>query len=177
MKSLMALMLIFSTLLFADPAEFISIDNVAVEGRSFTHSCGYFSNVESNLTVRFRKENMEPNTRVFLLYGWGGTEKVYGTSFIWREQNEVEMNPIERHVWQLELTKVLSERSSPIFIQDLNFAIRINEPGKVPYYEAIPGNGIAYVAHIQETTEAPACVNPGDTLPEMKPLIVQIVRK
>lgn len=176
MTLLISLFLSLGALVNAEPAEFISVDNVVVEGRAFTHSCGYFSNIESNLSIRFRKDNVEPNTRVFLLYGWGGVENIHNTSFVWRETKEVEMNLLERHVWHFDLTQILSERSSPIFIKDLNFVIRINEPGKTPYYEAIPGNGIAYVAHILDSAEAPACIAPGATRPEFEPLVVQIVR-
>ncbi|NBX92588.1 MAG: hypothetical protein EB078_05070 [Proteobacteria bacterium] len=175
MKLFTAVVILFSTLLLAEPEEFVTIDQVHVEGRAFTHSCSYFSNIEANLSVRFRKPNMEPNTRVFLLYGWGGTEQTHGTSFIWREQKEVEMNLIERHLWQLDLTQILLERSSPILIKDLHFAIRINEPGKTPYYEAIPGNGISYLAHILENPEKTTCVSSGSDLPEMEPLVVQII--
>ncbi|NBT58301.1 hypothetical protein EBT16_05910, partial [bacterium] len=121
MKNLIAVVTFLSTQLFAGPflGETFFIDNVKVEGRTLIHSCSYFSNAETELTVTFKSGPVDYGTRVFLEFGWGGTNGRTGENFEWENRAELELKAGSFTQWTGNLTQVIAERSSPQTLQDL----------------------------------------------------------
>lgn len=155
--------------------ETLFITNVKAEGRSYTHSCGSYSNTESDVRLLFRPEPLDYGTRIFVEYGWAGFDASNQQAFSWRNRSEIEMELIERGLWYHDFNQVIAERSSPIRIHNLNFVFRIEEPGKPPRYEGGPEKGDTYIAQLIKTEDAP-CVSATNHPPENRELLIQIER-
>ena len=166
---------VFSGFGFAHEEESLFITHVQVEGRSFSHSCSYYSNTETELTIFFRPDPTDYGTRVFLEYGWAGEDLASHQPFEWSERSESELEPMERGLWTLRLNKVISERSSPIRTKSLNFIFRIEQPGKKPYTVGGVEKTDSYIVSVIPT-ESASCVNAGSPLPSFQELVVQINR-
>lgn len=177
MKNLIAFFVLISASLFAGPflGETLLIENVKVKARTVIHSCSYFSNAETDLAVVFKSGPVDYGTRVFLEFGWGGKDGSTGKDFEWANRSELELTPGSFTTWTGDLTQVIAERSSPHRILDLNFVFRVEEPGKAPRLVGGPQKGDTFVAHLP-TVEDSSCVRPGDELPMLEDLVVQIVR-
>jgi len=164
---------LFSDTIFEDP---FHMDDVTLNGRTLIHSCSNYSNAETEIDVLFKSGMVSRGTRVFVEFGWGGSDESTGTSFSWTQKSELELvrTPFTL-TWRGKLTQTIAESSSPLKIMDLNFVFRIQEPGKAPRYVGGPNNGDVFVAHLPKVEDS-ACVNPGSELPKFSELVVQVVR-
>lgn len=168
-------LLILSQFGIASEDETLFINQVKAEGRSYTHSCGSYSNTESDVRLLFQPGSLDYGTRIFVEYGWAGMDASNQKAFAWNNRSEAEMELIEQGLWYHDFNQIIAERSSPIRIYSLNFIFRIEEPGKSPRYEGGPGKGDSYITHLIKTEDAP-CVNSTNNLPEPRELLIQIER-
>jgi hypothetical protein len=176
MKRFLGILLFAATnFLIASENETLFVENVKAEGRTYTHSCGYYSNSEAEARILFRPDPVDYGTRIFIEYGWAGVDASNQQSFSWKNRAEKEMELMERGLWYHDFNQVIAERSSPVIISGLNFAFRIEEPGKAPRYLGGPEKGVSYIAHLIKPENAP-CVSAEKSLPEPQNLIVQIER-
>lgn len=178
MKSIFALWVLMAAPLFAGtfPEETFSIDNVKVNGRTFIHSCSYYSNAESELELEFKSGPVDYGTRVFVEFGWGGSDEHTKETFEWKHKSELELASRPFTTWTGKLSQTIAERSSSTRILDLNFVFRIQEPGKAPRYVGGPKRGDTFVAHLLKVEDSP-CVSAGQAFPDFSELVVQVVRQ
>jgi hypothetical protein len=177
MKPALALFAVISASLLAGnyPEETLFIENLKMNGRTIVHSCSNFSNAETELEFEFKSGPVDYGTRVFVEFGWGGSDQSNGNIFEWAQKNELELERKRSMTWKGNLTQTIAQRSSPVRILDLNFVFRIQEPGKAARYVGGTQSGDTFVAHLPKVEDS-ACVNPGDDYPSLSELIVQIVR-
>ncbi|NBX76299.1 MAG: hypothetical protein EBQ92_07075 [Proteobacteria bacterium] len=155
--------------------ETLFIDNVTMNGRTIVHSCSNFSNAETELEVEFLSGPVDYGTRVFIEFGWGGSDQSTGKTFEWAQKNELELERKTPMTWKGNLTQTIAQRSSPVRILDLNFVFRVQEPGKPARYVGGVKSGNTFVAHLPKVEDS-TCVNPGDAYPDFSELVVQIER-
>ena len=177
MKPALTLFAVISASLLAGnyPEETLFIENLKMNGRTIIHSCSNFSNAETELEFEFRSGPVDYGTRVFVEFGWTGSDQSTGNNFAWAQRNEMELERKNSMTWKGNLNQTIAERSSPVRILDLNFVFRIQEPGKAARYVGGTQSGDTFVAHLPKVEDS-ACVNPGDNYPSLSELIVQIVR-
>lgn len=159
----------------AHEEETLFITNVKVEGRTFSHSCQYYSNTETELKVTFSPGPIDYGTRIFIEFGWEGVDSTPSGLFNWAEKTEKEMEVLENGFWFANVNQIIAERSSPVRIKAMNFVFRIQEPGKKPKYVGGVLENDTFVTRVIPTEES-GCVNPGSTLPDFQELVVQIER-
>lgn len=151
------------------------IENVLLKGRTLIHSCSYFSNAETELKVEFKSGPVDQGTKVFVEFGWEGSDQTTGKHFTWLDKRELELEQGPFTSWSGSFARTIAERSSPITISDVNFVFRIEEPGKTLHYVGGTKSGDTYVGHLPKVEDS-ACVKAGEELPPFSELIVQIVQ-
>ena len=177
MKTVLVLFTFISASLFAGniPEETLFIDNVQLNGRTIIHSCSNFSNAETELELSFRSGPVDYGTRVFVEFGWAGSDQSSGKNFEWAQRSELELERENSMTWKGTLTQTIAQRSSPQRILALNFVFRIQDPGKSARYVGGPQAGDTFVAHLPKVEDS-SCVNPGDEAPSFSDLIIPIDR-
>ncbi|MFM8269258.1 MAG: hypothetical protein ACKN9V_03635 [Pseudomonadota bacterium] len=176
MKTALVLFALIARPVFSGlPEETFFIENISLLGRTLIHSCSYFSNAETEIEIKFKSGPVEYGTRVFVEFGWAGSDQSTGKRFSWNQKSELELESAPFTTWTGKLTQTIAERTSPLRIVDLNFVFRIEEPGKAPRYVGSPKNGDVFVARLPKVEDS-TCVSPGSELPTFSELIVQVVR-
>lgn len=182
--SVVSVTVFFSSLLFLlngeanarlHEGETLFIDQVRVEGRAYTHSCGYYSNSEAELMIEFRPYSLPQYARVFIDFGWMGEDRSTGESFTWKEKNSAELEKNSFNRWQVSLSQITAERSSPLFLTGLHFVFRVQVPGSDPQIFGGVEEGDEYFVRLPRLENTP-CVSSKTTLPDFEEWIVQIDR-
>lgn len=111
-----------------------------VQVRSFTNSCGYYSSRLADVQVSYQNEALEWGVRVQLVYGAEGeTVRSGGSSvvferFDWDQQAEKTMVASGPFQWSTQFRLPVAYRSSPKFIDGLDFVFQIvHADGRIEY--------------------------------------------
>jgi len=176
MKSLLtAFTLFLSIQSFAGEGE-----HLALYGRSYTNSCGYFSNVMGDYRVQFQSVKLQWGSKVTLIYGWKGYN-VLGSNnnqnFNWAFRNEVEMKATSGYTWEVPLNNVnLHSRSSNQFLTGLQFVLKVEMPGSSVRYIKGNSEGMSYFQAPAQLFANP-CVDAEHALPEFTQVPFHIAEK
>lgn len=125
-----------------------------LHGRKYVRSCSYFNSEEGDYSINFSSRMLAWGTRVFVVTGWKGYRLSFPNQhgFEWAHRQEQEATSVGPYQWRAEVHQVLHGRTSSDFLTHLQFAIRVEEPGKAPvfypliswaFYEAkVAGEGL-----------------------------------
>ncbi|MSP19515.1 MAG: hypothetical protein EXR74_08095 [Bdellovibrionales bacterium] len=149
---------------------------IAVKGRDYTFSCGYFTSIQGDLSVAFTDTTLAWGTTVSLIAGWEGREGFPEKRFAWKERAEILAKSTAPFTWTADLTKVLHERSKAELKDTLNFVIKVTAPGRAPEY--INGGSPWGYYRARLITNGPGrCVNNINDLPDYRSLVLETIDK
>lgn len=112
--------------------------DLSLQSRAYTHSCGYYSSRSVDFRLQFRDLSVPWGSRVKLRYGFGGTKAVSSSGesksqvLEWEHSQTVELNATAPYLWESSvLTQTVSVRSSPINYTKLQFVVEVEQPYEV----------------------------------------------
>lgn len=153
---------------------------LALSGRSYTNSCGYYSNTMGDYKVRFQSVRLPWGSKVTLIYGWKGY-KTEGNginqNFNWAYRTETEMNAVAGWTWETTVKDVvLHSRSHNQFLTGIQFVLKLEVPGRDVRY-------VKGTTHAPSYFQAPAqlygnpCVDATRPLPEFVSVEFHVVER
>ncbi len=107
---------------------------VAVHGRGYSHSCGYYSATAGDFNVTYLNQELRWGTQVYLRYGLNGEWSQQGTR-VWQRAAEVEMSAISGYTWSGKVTVSLGSRGSAEAYDALAFVVRVVLPDGSQFFE------------------------------------------
>ncbi len=105
--------------------------DVFVSGRSYTHSCRYWTNSDTDLLVTYENSDLPWGVTVELVGGLEGQTFQGGgrqTRFEWARFSTRVMPASAPWQWQSRFTIGTAMRSSPVFYDGFNFVFKIHHP-------------------------------------------------
>lgn len=141
--------------------------DVRVYGRTYTNSCGYFSNVAGDFRISYVNTKLSRGSRVKLELGWAGSApNMPGErGRIESDGRELEMTASVPGIWSADVSRVLANRSSPTRFDTLQFTLVVQPAGSRMIRES-------YAVKFGSAA-LPPCVT--DELPPFRPMAVSIV--
>jgi hypothetical protein len=149
--------------------------DVKVLGRSFMHSCGYYSRTSAEFQVNYTNSNLKWGSRVYLISGLSGTQ--YAAQKIeWQNREEIEMKASEAFTWTVDLEKTVHERSSSPSFNEFVFVFKIvSDGGEINYDLGSDKPWSFYKTDIER--EGLSCISGSQDLPKFKSLLIQRIQR
>jgi hypothetical protein len=139
--------------------------------RTFTNSCGYFTNFSADIKVTLHYESLPEDAEVKLIYGLGNTEG----KIDWKLISEAKAKKIARDLREVETSVVLAQRGSPNNFNSLQFVWQVKHSNGNTLY--IKGNQTLmgfYEANLPSINES-KCLSDAKERPAFKKLTFQSV--
>jgi hypothetical protein len=143
-------------------------------GRSYVHSCGYYSSKTGEVHVTVKDRSVSYGAKVSLIYGWGGTTHGYQGStpvvlpLAWQNRGEVEMIATDQFTWKAEITETIAQRGGNQFLNSLQYVVKITDASGERY---APVDGYLQSSLVYSSQ----CVDSSTPRPEMSRLDIQFV--
>lgn len=108
-----------------------------VQARAVTHSCGYYSTQNVEVTLDYQNQGLPWGTSVYLVYGWGGYTSTGSSNvpFTWDQSKSIPVSASAPYTWRATVTSNIAVRSSPKFYDSINFVWRVVLPDGSEFYE------------------------------------------
>lgn len=133
LRSMLALVLVLSS------ATAMATEWTTAKARAVTHSCGYYSTQEVEVSLTYFNDNSADvpwGSSVYLHHGWGGytSNGTTNVPFTWDNITTPQASATAGYIWAVTVTSTIAARSSPKFYDAINFVWKIVRPdGSVLY--------------------------------------------
>jgi hypothetical protein len=147
-----------------------------VQARTVLNTCGYFSTSQAEITLTYRNDDLPWGTRVFLIYGWGGSSGPSST-FDWAPAPQtVEVPAVAPWHWGTTVTGVIRSRSSTQYTS-INYVWKVVLPDGHEFYEKGNGSTYGYYAADFSQVPMPCTTTAGTFVGNATPLTITTVVK
>lgn len=157
---------------------------VKLQGRGYTHSCGYFSNSAADFSITYRNYDLPWGSRVFVKYGFGGFMQIsdnYGGHrelFEWAYPNEIEASSVAPYTWTITLPETTThDRSSNQWLNALQFVVKVQFPDHREIIEHGSNSTWGFFESKFNYSDVSNCVGPDHPKPDMQEMeLTPIIR-
>lgn len=173
---LFATILLFSTLFVPTAAH---ANDVEAKSRTYTHSCGYFSNQVSEIEIVFQNHDLVWGTKVEAIFGYEGYTAQPGNRprlpFEWTQEKVQTVEASGPSTWTFKHLAYVHDRSSPDFVEALNITFRITHADGAVSYEN--GSGTPWGFYRVILARNGGCTGVNYPLPDFETSEVQVVER
>ncbi len=111
---------------------------IEAKSRTYTHSCGYFSNQVSELEIVYKNQDLAWGSKVEAIFGYEGYTAQPGNRprlpFEWTQEQTQTIHASGPYTWTFKHLAYVHNRSSPNFVEAVNITFRLtNADGTVVY--------------------------------------------
>jgi len=171
-----AVFLIFSALLSLPTLHAGEIEALS---RTYSHSCGYFSNRVSEVEIIYKNNDLGWGTKIEAIYGYEGylahSSNPFRVPFEWREERIETIQASGPHTWAFTHFAYIHDRSSPKYIEAINIVFRVTHPNGTVVYEN--GTQTPWGFYRILLASDAGCVSDGVPLPRFESSVVQLVER
>ena len=136
--------------------------NLSTLVRTYTHSCGYYTNTTADFRITYKNLEIPWGTRITLIYGFSNlSDKGYEVD--WQYRKEQEMSAIDAYTWSTELSETIHTRSSAPGYDHLVFILKVIFPDGSVFYEQ--GSQRPWSYYQLEIPRDPTCITTNKDFP------------
>ena len=153
--------------------------DVEAMSRTYTHSCGYFSNQVSEIEIVLRNYDLVSGAKVEAIFGYEGYTAQPGNRpripFEWARERVQTVEASGPGTWTFKHLAYVHERSSPSFVEALNITFRITHADGAVSYEN--GSGSPWGFYRVILAPSGGCTGANYPLPEFETSEIQAVER
>ena len=154
-------------------------NDVEATSRTYTYSCGYFSNQVSEIEIVLKNNDLFWGTKVEAIFGYEGYTAQSGNRpripFEWTNEQVQSVEATGPSTWTFKHVANVHDRSSPRFVEALNITFRITHADGGVSYEN--GSGTPWGFYRVILARNGGCTSPNYPLPDFETSQVQIVER